>query len=142
MGSLLVHALSPSHSCFLTTLLFFFLLFILSIFLYFIFLSLFLCLLFFLLVVSLCMVKALFILFAMVRFTILPFNYFWPIMSVLPELPTSLLTTQPPPLSYAGYATFHSQTKGVLFYFLAIRGIPIRIRARHSLILTPIACSS
>ena len=52
-------------------------------------------------------------------------KYFWPVMGVLPKLPTSLLADQPPPLPCASCAMFHSQTKGVLFYFLTFCGISI-----------------
>ena len=83
--------------------------------------------------------KGFFILSAMIRFTVLPLKYFWPIVGIFLGLPISLLAAQPPPLPCAGYAMFHSQTKRVLFYFLAFRGIPIRIRAVYSLLLTPIA---
>ena len=55
-------------------------------------------------------------------------NHFWPIVGVLPGLPTSLLAAQPPPLPCASRDTLHSQTKVVLFCFLASRGIPIPIR--------------
>ena len=120
-----------SQSCFLTslsTLLFSFFLFIFSAFFVFYF-SIFLCFLLFLLVFFLlCTAEAFFILPTVMRFTILPLNHFWPVVSVLPRLPIGLLATQPPPLSCAGHVTLHSQIKVVLFCFLASRGILIRIR--------------
>ena len=59
------------------------------------------------------------------RFTILPLNYFWPIVGVLLGLPTSLLAVQPPPLPCVVCAMLPSQTKVVLFCFLASRDTPI-----------------
>ena len=85
--------------------------------------------------------EGLFILSAMIRFIVLPFNYLWPSVGLLPRPPTGLLAAQPPPPLCASHTTFHSQTKGVLFYFLALRGIPIRIRVGYSLLLTPMACT-
>ena len=85
--------------------------------------------------------KGFFILLAMIRFTVLPLNYFWPIVGVHPGLPTGLLAAQPPPLPCTSCAIFHSQTKGVLFYFLVFRRIPIQLRAGYSLLLIPIACT-
>ena len=131
-SSLLVHALS--QSCFLTSL------FIHSVFLYspfpflflyslysslFFFLAIFLtcfsllfaCLSLFLLLLTV-NILGLFILPTMKSFTILPLNYFWPGVGVLPKLLTSLLATQPSPLPYSGRATFHSQTKEFCFVFL------------------------
>ena len=48
----------------------------------------------------------------------LPINCFWPIVGVLPKLPTSLLAAQPPLLHYVGRATPYSQTKVILFCVL------------------------
>ena len=91
----------------------------------------FLCFLLFFLVLPLLLImhnQGLFILLAMIRFTILPLNCFQPIVGVLPRSPTGLLAAQPPPLPCAGCAMFHFQTKGVLFYLLVFRSIPIQIR--------------
>ena len=63
-------------------------------------------------------ILGLFILPTMKSFTILPLNYFWPGVGVLPRPPTSLSVAQPSPLPYAGRATFHSQTKEFCFVFL------------------------
>ena len=71
----------------------------------------------------------------------LPLNCFCPSIGVLPKPPTSLSATQLSPLPYVGRATFHSHSKE-FFFFLALRGIPIRIRVWRSLFLTPMACSS
>ena len=85
--------------------------------------------------------QGLFILPTVIRFTVLSLNYFWSGVDVLPRPPISLLAAQPPPLLCAGCATFHSQTKGVLFYFLAFHGILIQIRVGYSLLLTPMVCT-
>ena len=50
-------------------------------------------------------------------------------MGVLPKLPIDMLAAQPPPLPYVGRTALHSQTKVVLFYFLASLGILILVRA-------------
>ena len=68
------------------------------------------------------------------RFTVLPLNYFWPGVGVLPDLPIGLLAAQSSPLLCVDYATFHSQKKGVLFYFLSLHSIPIQIRVGYSLL--------
>ena len=143
MSSLLVHALS------LLTLLFSHFTFYSLIFFLFVYLPFFLCYLSIFFYVS-CYSsfllftvhgKGFFILLAMIRFTVLPLNYFWPIVGVHPGLPTGLLAAQPPPLPCTSCAIFHSQTKGVLFYFLVFRRIPIQLRAGYSLLLIPIACT-
>ena len=131
MSSLLVHALS------LLTILFSHFTFYSLIFFLFVYLLCFLCFLFLCFSMFpvvppcfclLCTAEAFFILPAVMRFTILPLNHFWPVVGVLPRLPIGLLATQPPPLPFAGRVTLHSQKKVVLFCFLASRGIPIRIR--------------
>ena len=143
MSSLLVHALL------LLTLLFSHFTFYSLIFFLFVYLPFFLCYLSIFFYVS-CYSsfllfpmhgKGFFILLAMIRFTVLPLNYFWPIVGVHPGLPTGLLAAQPPPLPCTSCAIFHSQTKGVLFYFLVFRRIPIQLRAGYSLLLIPIACT-
>ena len=130
-SSLLVHALS--QSCFLTSL------FIHSVFLYspfpFLFLySLYSSLFFFLAIFLTCFsllfacpslflllltinILGLFILPTMKSFTVLPLNYFWPGVGVLPRPPTDLLVAQPSPLHCAGCTTFHSQTKSFVLFF-------------------------
>ena len=50
-------------------------------------------------------------------FTVLPLNYFWPSVGVLPRPPIGLPAAQPSPLPCAGHATFHSQTKEFFFFF-------------------------
>ena len=59
----------------------------------------------------LCIAKTLFIMSVMMGFYCLPLNCFCPGIGVLPKPPTGLLTAQSSPLTYAGRATFHSQTK-------------------------------
>ena len=139
-SSLLVHALS--HFCFLTSL------FIHSVFLYspfpflflyslysslFFFLPIFLtcfsllstCLSLFLLLLTV-NILGLFILPTVKNFIILPLNYFWPGVGVLPRLPTGLLVAQSSPLPYTGRAMFHSQTKEFCFVFLLSVASPSR----------------
>ena len=65
----------------------------------------------------LCTTNAFFILPTVMGFTILPLNYFWSGVSVLPGPPTGLLAAQPTPLPYVGYTTSHSQKKGVFVLF-------------------------
>ena len=61
-------------------------------------------------------------------FTILPLISFCPGMGVLPRPSTDLSAAQLLPLICAGHAASHSQTKRVLFCFLAHCGIPIQIK--------------
>ena len=60
----------------------------------------------------------------------LPLNCFWLVVSVLPRLPTSLLTAQPLPLHYVGCTTPDSQTKVVLFCLLHLFVFNTLIRIR------------
>ena len=59
----------------------------------------------------------------------LPLNYFWPVMGVLPEMPTCLLAVQPLPLYHVGRAMPHSQTKVVFVFVFYFPCTLIRIRA-------------
>ena len=59
-------------------------------------------------------------------FIVLPFNYFWLGVGVLPRLSTGLSTTQPAPLPYVGCTMSQFQTKGVfvLLSCLLWRSLP------------------
>ena len=70
----------------------------------------------------------------------LPFNYFWPIVGVLPRLSTGLPAAQLPPLPCVGCAMLHFQTKVVLFFFFTSFGTH-QNKGWVSLSLTSIVCT-